>query len=150
MQDAITVAPPGCDPETVPVPGVLVLLLALTENALEEVQVSGGLVKVAPRESSTVAVTVWVPPLLRTIVLSGEPVTCKLMDCTGQVTKVMGMLETLLAVAKICVKPGTSAVACAWLKRRPLAVVLSVTTLVWLSWISCQLNGPTVALMSSP
>jgi hypothetical protein len=75
------------------------------------------------------------------------PLTAKLMDFTRQVVKGKGTLFAPAMLAKIWLKPGTAAVACAWLSGSPMAVLLTVTTC---AFSGCQLNCPTLEVMSAP
>ena len=144
MQDEIMEAPPGlpADPLAVPILPLVVLLLlpvALIAAGFEELHVRGTPVMVVPRLSITVAVMVFEVAVLA--------VTASVIDWTGQVMKVNGTLFTLLTLAKIEVTPGTLAVTCAWPGSSPVAVVLSFTTF---AASACQVNGPTVEVMSNP
>ena len=97
MQDAIMVAVPP-----VAVPLATPALLTLTDAASEELQVRGIPVMVVPRVSTTVGVMIF-----EVLV---EVVTSSVIDCTGQVVKLSGMLVTLPMVAKRGVRPGILAV----------------------------------------
>jgi hypothetical protein len=144
VQEAMMAAPPGvaADPLAVAVlPLVVLLLLPVTLIAagFEELHVRGTPVMVVPRLSTTAAVM--------DFEVAVPAATVSIMDCTGQVVKVTGTLFVLLTLAKIEVTPGTLAVTCACPGSSPLAVVLTPTTL---ALNDCQLNGPTVAVMSTP
>ena len=146
-------APPGETARTVPVlpipvafPLVPVPVTVATAGS-EVLQVSGTFVKVAFRVSTTVAVIVLLPPVASVNALLAEFVTASVIDFTGQVAKFMAGLFTPAAFTKICVIPGTLAVACAWFAPIPLTVLLTLT-MVLLSAV--QVSGPTVAVMSFP
>ena len=83
------------------------LLLPIPAIAgFEEHHVNGTPVIVLPRVSSTVGVTLVLVPFETTTELLGLPWTIKVIDCTAQLVKGKGRLFTLLAVAKIEVRPG--------------------------------------------
>src|SRR5712691_569948 len=126
-------APPGAAARTVPVlpmpvafPVVVVPVTVATAGS-EVLQVSGTLVKIASRVSLTVAVIVLLPPVARVNELVAEFVTASVIDFTGQVAKFMAGLFTPAAFTKICVIPGTPAVAWAWFAPIPLTVLLTLT-----------------------
>ena len=87
--------PPFEDPLATPVTPVTV---TPTEPGLEELQVKGTPVIVRPRLSTMVGVIV--------LDVLDEVVTARVIDCTGQVVKLIGTLFTLPMVAKRGVRPG--------------------------------------------
>ena len=134
MQDAIIVAVPP-----VAVPLAPPALLTVTDAASEELQVSGIPVMVVPRLSITVGVMVFE--------LLVEVVTSRVIDCTGQVVKLSGMLVTLPMVANRGERPGILAVTCICPWSKALSEVFSVATL---GFRSCHSNTPTVEVTSTP
>ena len=118
MQEAIIVeAPPVDDPVAVPV------VDTLTAPGLEELQVKGNPVIVLPRESTMVGVIV--------VEVLVAAVTVSVIDCTGQVVKLIGTLLTLPMVAKIEVRPGAFAVTSSCPGARIGSDALSVATFVF-------------------
>ena len=124
----------------------------LMAAGLEEHQVKGTPVMVAPAESITVGVMVFVVPFVTLNELLVVPVTSRLIDCTRQVAKGKGTLVTLLVVAKIEVKPGVPAVTCTWPSTRPSSWLLGLATLsvTTPAVVEDQVNVPTVGVMSFP
>src|SRR5207245_11225663 len=115
-------APPGETARTVPVlpipvafPLVPVPVTVATAGS-EVLQVSGTLVKVAFRVSTTVAVIVLLPPVASVNALLGEFVTASVIDFTGQVAKFMAGLFTPAGFKKLCVVTWTVAVAFALIR----------------------------------
>jgi hypothetical protein len=139
VQEAMIVAPPGLTELVEPV-------VAVKAAAFEELQVSGTLVISTPSVSITVAVMAF-DPLVSVNVLPPPPLNSSAIDCTGHTVKLNVWLVTLLFVAKISVTPGFVVVTRAWFARRPLPVELTLTTP---PVVVCQLNGPTVPVMSRP
>lgn len=98
---------------------VLVAPAAFTTTGLLELQVSGTPVKVIPRLSVTVALSVVEAPVLT------RNEVCELsralieIDWTGQVVNCNGELFTPPALAKKEVTPGSLAVAICWFKHAP-------------------------------
>jgi len=124
---------------TLPLLALLLLPVTVIAAGFEELHVKGIPLIVVSRLSFTVAMMVFEVAVLA--------VTASVIAWTGQVMKVNGTLFTLLTLAKIEVTPGTLAVTCAWPGRSPVAVVLSFTTF---AASTCQVNGPTVEVMSNP
>jgi hypothetical protein len=114
---------------------------------LDVLQVIGGLVRVKPTESVTVALMVCAGLPFKNVSAFPPAAVARVMDVIGQVTKVTGALVALPALAKKEVCPGVLAVARAWLKRRPLPLVVSVTTVLFRA---PQVIGPMVEVMSLP
>ena len=109
VQEAMIAAPPGCAAETVA--ALLGVAGTVTTAASEVLQVSGTFVSVTSWLSTTVAVTSFEPlDMLNELV--ADPVTARVIDCTGQVVKVIAGLFTPAAVTKNPVTPGILAVAC--------------------------------------
>ena len=148
MQEAVTVPPPACDVVREILSPVLVAQLeppTLTAVGCEEHQVSGTPVMVMPWVSITVGTMLLPVPRGTMMLAPASPVTSSAMDCTGQVTKSKGTLLTLETLAKIEVIPGVTAVTWTSPGLSPLALVLTVATLAF--W-DCQVNTPTVGVIS--
>ena len=84
--------------------------------------------------------------------LVGLPPTVSAIDCTGQVMKSRGWLVTLLLLANSEVIPGVCAVTLNLSghksgHRRAVVATASVATS---ELTDCQVNGPTLAVMSRP
>ena len=107
---------------------------------------------VFPRESTTVAVTVFPAPAVTLMVLLPLPVTASVIDSTGQVVKSRVWLLTLLRLAKIAVTPGFVRRYLQLSGTSPLTGSASVAVLrvATPEVIACQVKGPTLAVMSSP
>ena len=139
VQDAMMVALPAFTELVEP-------LDAVNAAALDELQVRGTSVISTLAVSVTVAVMA-LDPLVSVKVFPPPPLNSSAIDCTGQTVKLRVWLVTPLLVAKIRVTPGFAVVTRAWLGPRPLALELTVTTL---AVVVCQLNGPSVPVMSRP
>src|SRR5579863_7527769 len=103
--------------------------------------------------SVTIAVTAVLvprvtPPTLFPCPSSGESV----MDCTRQVVKLNGELETPSTVAKMGLTPGTAAVATACPGNSPFTgfLAFAATRVTTVLLTACQEKGPTLAVISSP
>ena len=145
MQEATTVAPPACGVAIEPE-------VADTEAGFDELQVRGTPVMVLPRVSTTVAVTVLPLPEVTLMELVVLPVTASVIDCTAQVVKSRGWLFTLPLLATSEVIPGVCAVTLTCPVTSPVTGALSVAmaSVVTSTLTDCQVNGPTVPVMSSP
>jgi len=136
----------------VPVLVLQLLLPTLTEAGSEEHQVRGMPVMVLPCVSTTVGVIGVDAPFFTTIGPVIDPFAVSVMLWTGQVVKSTGMLFTLLTLAKIEVVPGVWAVTLAWPGRRPVIGLLKLAEMMAATFpfSDCQVNVPTVEVMSTP
>src|SRR5437773_1578882 len=144
VQEAITLAPPALEVVT------SAAVLAPTVADWDELQVSGTPVIVFPATSITVAVTVLLLPEVTLMALEVLPVTASVIDWTGQVVKSKVWLLTLLTLANSDETPGVLAVACNCPGTSPLtgALTLAILSAATPGVTCCQLNGPTLAVMS--
>jgi hypothetical protein len=132
---------------------VLQLLLpTFTEAGLEEHQVSGMPVMALPCESITLGVICVDVPFCTTTGPVVEPFAVSVMLATGHEVNSSGMLLTFAALAKIEVRPGVAAVTLACPARRPLIelVTVAVVIVATFAFSDCQVNVPTVSVMSTP
>ena len=156
VQVAMMAAPP---PEEEAVAGKLLLvpkaqlvLLVLTEPGDEEHQLRKLPLITLPRVSVTVALIFEVEPLAIETELPPKFAGASVIDWTRQVLKLNGVLDTPSTVTKIGLVPGTFALAVASPGNNPLTgfatvAAVKVTTLLL---TACQLNGPTVDVISNP